>query len=215
MLLDTTRGRLGLRLPDPGDRADGRLDAAAGTCRAQAACRSSGAIDSCRTGAAEYAQADHPYRRRRISNSSTRDPGAAPWVEPHPLLQLSGLSEPRSDLGRHPGDQHRRGARRARRRERAVRRGLRADLAAACVGWSNPELRGDEYVLDEDVEQVPRRSAGGREDMSDGNRCDGYAGRHRRRTRRSPSCAASGRMWCKHLQGSDDVDLRARRTTAG
>ena len=42
VLLDTTRGQARLRLPDPGDRADGRLEPAPGIRRAEAACAALG-----------------------------------------------------------------------------------------------------------------------------------------------------------------------------
>ena len=35
------------------------------------------------------------------------------------------------------------------------------------AGWSNPELRGDEYMLDEDASKFLGRRAGGSQDMSE------------------------------------------------
>ena len=74
-------------------------------------------------GHANYAQADHPYRRAfvRIPRTHTRH-GALGRA--HPRVQFPGLSEPRSDLRRYSGNQHRCGACRGGRRERLVRRGL-------------------------------------------------------------------------------------------
>ena len=101
-------------------------------------------------GHSEFAQADHPFVGPAFEFLE-RAPGTAPWVEPHSLLHLSGLSEPRSDLGRHPGDQHRRGARRATASRARCSPRITSGRGGAWPAWSNPELRGDEYVLAEDV----------------------------------------------------------------
>ena len=60
------------------------------------------------------------------------------------------------------------------------------------LGWNTPELRGDEFTLDEDASKFFAEAARGHEDMSD---VMDHAGRPRARTRRWPSCGASGRMW--------------------
>ena len=99
-------------------------------------------------GSADYPQAEHPLSRRAFRISAARR--RAILVGPHPLLQLCGHHEPRTDFRRYPGNQPRRRARRAWRRERVICRRPYAHLAAA-RRLEQSGLRGDEYVLDEDV----------------------------------------------------------------
>ncbi len=111
-------------------------------------------------GRADYAQAEHPYVGPNFEflerDARHRAVGFA-----HPLFQLCGHDESRADLRRHPGHQHRGATRRERRCRRAVCRGLCRTLRRL-TGWSNPELQGDEYALDEDVEQISRPTGGAR-----------------------------------------------------
>ena len=123
VLLDTTRGRLAFDFLILATGLTVDWSQRPGIRLAEAAYPAVGRSLSCPRATRISRRPIIPSSGRR-SSFSRRAPGAAPWVEPHSLLHLPGLSEPWADLGRHPGDQRRGGARRERRCERAVRRGL-------------------------------------------------------------------------------------------
>jgi hypothetical protein len=77
-------------------------------------------------------------------------------------------------------------------------------------GWSNPELRGDEYALDEDASRFFAEQPCGHEDMSDA--IDSLAGLKPgsplfELRRQRPDVV-------KHMQGSDDALSRRRMMAA-
>ena len=123
VLLNTTRGRLGFRLPHPGDRADGRLVAAPGIRRAEAACRSSGAITSCRRGTANTRRPTIPIVGPAFEFLE-RTPGTAPWVSRIHCFTFPAYLSHGPISGDIPAISTGARAGRERRRERAVRRGL-------------------------------------------------------------------------------------------
>lgn len=102
-------------------------------------------------GQTEFAQAEHPYLGPGMEFIE-RAPGTAPWVTRiHCFTFPAYLSHgpisgdiPAISVG-------------AARVAEGVARGLFAEdydrIWRRMVGWTNPELRGDEYVLDEDVSE--------------------------------------------------------------
>jgi FAD-dependent urate hydroxylase len=100
-------------------------------------------------GAPACAQADHPYLGPSFEFLQ-RVPGAAPWVSRIHCFTFPGYLSHGPISGDIPAIST--GAER-------VANGIVSALFAEdyartwrrMVGWSNPELRGDEYVLDEDV----------------------------------------------------------------
>jgi cation diffusion facilitator CzcD-associated flavoprotein CzcO len=100
-------------------------------------------------GRTDYAHADHPFVGPNFEFLE-RAPGAAPWVERVHCFTFPAYMSHGPVSGDIPAISI--GAQR-------VADGVAAKLFAEdyertwrrMVGWSNPELRGDEYVLDEDV----------------------------------------------------------------
>jgi cation diffusion facilitator CzcD-associated flavoprotein CzcO len=150
----------GIRFSHPGDRPHRRLEPAPGVRRAEGPHVSSGAITSCRR-ATRLRQADHPFVGPAFEFLE-RTPGTAPWVSRIHCFTFPGLSEPWSDLGRHSGDQHRAERVADGVASRAVRRGLRADVAAhgrlEQSGTARRRIRARRGRV-----AVPRRPAGERE----------------------------------------------------
>ena len=100
-------------------------------------------------GRSEFAQADHPYVGPAFEFIE-RAPGTAPWVSRIHCFTFPAYLSHGPISGDIPAIST--GAQR-------VADGVASALFAEdfertwrrMVGWSNPELRGDEYVLDEDV----------------------------------------------------------------
>ncbi|MEA2873758.1 MAG: FAD-dependent urate hydroxylase, partial [Hyphomicrobiales bacterium] len=100
-------------------------------------------------GHADYVQAEHPYLGPAFEFLE-RQPGAAPWVARVHCFNFAATMSHGQISGDVPGISI--GAARV---ANGVASALLAEdyekIRQRMVGWSNPELRGDEYTLSEDV----------------------------------------------------------------
>ena len=211
VLLDTSRGRLAFDylILCTGFTVDWHRRP--GACLACAARPSSGATASSPTIATATTRPTTPSSGERsgVSGAGARRRALG---RARALLHVSGLHEPWSHHRRHAGDQRRRRAHRARALPARCSPRTTSATGPALLAWDTPELRGDEYVIDEDVGQV-RGQAGHQRSIDDEqrrHRCHGSAGRTCSGLPAGPAAAPAARCGAASAGRATRRSLRPR-----